>query len=61
MLLNCPLLLDHYKPRAGFVKVCVSPERRKSVQEFVGKSIQPGTMVNTDGGPSMMLRTSFKI
>ena len=41
------------KPRAGFVKICVSPERRKSVQEFVGKSIQPGTMVNTDGGPSM--------
>lgn len=42
------------KSKAGFVKVSVEPERKQNVQEFVDKNIEPGSMVNTDGGRSVI-------
>lgn len=41
------------KSKAGFAKVLVARETKKVAQEFVDKSIQKGSMVNTDGSPSL--------
>ena len=45
------------KSRAGFAKVLVADETKKNAQDFVDSTIIPGSMVNTDGGPSL---TSLK-
>lgn len=42
------------KSKAGFVKVSVAPEKKQNVQEFVDKNIESGSMVNTDGGRSVI-------
>lgn len=38
------------KSRAGFAKVAVSRETSIFAQRLVNKAVEPGTMVNTDGG-----------
>lgn len=42
------------KSKAGFAKVMVAPETKKSAQVFVDKAIQKNSMVNTDGSPSLI-------
>ena len=42
------------KSKAGFVKVSVQPEKKQNVQEVVDKNIEPGSLVNTDGGRSVI-------
>ncbi len=42
------------KSKADFVKVSVEPEKKKNIQEFVDKNIEPGSIVNTDGGRSVI-------
>ena len=41
------------KSKAGFAKVLIANETKKEAQEFVDKSIEKGSMVNTDGSPSL--------
>jgi predicted RNA-binding Zn-ribbon protein involved in translation (DUF1610 family) len=41
------------KSRAGFAKVVVADETKKEAQDFVDRSIHGGSMVNTDGSPSL--------
>lgn len=41
------------KSRAGFVKVKVAVETKKSAQAFVDEAVTPGSQVNTDGSPSL--------
>lgn len=41
------------KSKAGFAKVVVAEETKKEAQEFVDKAIVNGSMVNTDGSPSL--------
>lgn len=41
------------KSKAGFAKVIVANETKKDAQEFVDRAIQSGSMVNTDGSPSL--------
>jgi len=41
------------KSQAGFAKVVVADETKEEAQEFVDKSIEKGSMVNTDGSPSL--------
>lgn len=42
------------KTKAGFAKVVVAPEQKEEVQKFLDKNVQPGTMVNTDGGQAVI-------
>ena len=42
------------KTKAGFAKVVVASETKKEAQAFVDKTIQKGSMVNTDGSPSFI-------
>lgn len=41
------------KSKAGFAKVIVAKETKKNAQDFVNKVVEPGTMINTDGSPSL--------
>jgi hypothetical protein len=41
------------KSKAGFAKVIIANETKKEAQEFVDKSVEQGSMVNTDGSPSL--------
>lgn len=41
------------KSKAGFAKVIVANETKIEAQNFVDKSIKKGSMVNTDGSPSL--------
>jgi transposase-like protein len=41
------------KSKAGFAKVVVAKETKKNAQEFVNSSIESGSMINTDGSPSL--------
>ena len=41
------------KSKAGFAKVLIANETKKEAQEFVDNLVQEGTMVNTDGSPSL--------
>lgn len=42
------------KSKAGFAKVVVAKETKKNAQDFVDKAVEPGSMVNTDGSPSLI-------
>lgn len=42
------------KSKAGFAKILVAGETKKEAQEFVNKSIEKNSMVNTDGSPSLI-------
>lgn len=41
------------KSHAGFVKIVIANETKKEAQAFVDKAIEKGSMVNTDGSPSL--------
>lgn len=41
------------KSKAGFAKVVVATETKKNAQTFVDRAVEPGSMVNTDGSPSL--------
>jgi transposase-like protein len=41
------------KSQAGFAKVVVANETKREAQQFVDASIEKGSMVNTDGSPSL--------
>jgi hypothetical protein len=41
------------KSGAGFAKVIVANETKSEAQEFVNKSVAKGSMINTDGSPSL--------
>lgn len=42
------------KSRAGFAKVIVGSETKENAQAFVNEAIIKGSMVNTDGSPSLI-------
>jgi hypothetical protein len=42
-----------HKSKAGFAKVVVANETKREAQTFVDKTIEKGSMVNTDGSPSL--------
>lgn len=44
----------HKKRKAGFAKVIAAKETKKEAQQFVDRAIEKGSMVNTDGSPSLM-------
>ncbi len=41
------------KSKAGFAKVVVAKETKENAQNFANDAIEPGTLVNTDGSPSL--------
>jgi hypothetical protein len=41
------------KSQAGFAKVIVARETKREAQRFVNAAVEPGSMVNTDGSPSL--------
>lgn len=41
------------KSKAGFAKVVVAKETKQNAQTFVNQAVEPGSMVNTDGSPSL--------
>jgi hypothetical protein len=41
------------KSKAGFAKVVVADETSENAKNFADKAIEPGSMVNTDGSPSL--------
>lgn len=50
------------KSKAGFAKVMIGAETKQNAQNFVNKNIAEGSMVNTDGSPSLInLRASTSI
>lgn len=42
------------KSNAGFAKIMVANETKKEAQKFVDQAIKAGSMVNTDGSPSLI-------
>ena len=42
------------KSKAGFAKVMIANETKEKAQEFVDKSIEKKSMLNTDGSPSLI-------
>ena len=42
------------KSNAGFAKIMVANETKKEAQNFVDHAIEKGSMVNTDGSPSLI-------
>ncbi len=49
------------KSRAGFAKVMVGDETKKNAQAFVSNAIVEGSMVNTDGSPSLINLTGVDV
>jgi len=41
------------KSRAGFAKVIVADETKENAQAFIDQAVEPGTLINTDGSPSL--------
>jgi hypothetical protein len=41
------------KSKAGFAKVVVAKETKENAQAFMDQAVEPGSMVNTDGSPSL--------
>lgn len=41
------------KSKAGFAKVVVAKETKINAQTFVNRGVEPGSMINTDGSPSL--------
>lgn len=42
------------RSKAGFAKIMVAEETKQRAQEFVNQAIEKGSMVNTDGSPSLI-------
>ncbi len=42
------------KSNAGFAKIMIANETKKEAQKFVDQAIEKGSMVNTDGSPSLI-------
>ena len=49
------------KSKAGFAKVVVAKETKENAQSFADQAIEQGTMVNTDGSPSLKNITGFDV
>lgn len=53
------------RSKAGFAKIAVAPERKKTAQEFVNQAIEPDSFVNTDAGSSLLklqgVQTDYRV
>jgi hypothetical protein len=49
------------KEKAGFAKVKVAAESKQEAQEFVDQAIQRGSLLNTDGSPSLRDLKGFDV
>jgi hypothetical protein len=47
--------------RAGFAKIVVAPETKVDAQAFVDKVVVEGSMINTDGSPSLCNLERFNV
>lgn len=49
------------KSKAGFAKVMIGAETKQNAQNFVNENIIKGSMVNTDGSPSLISLTGVDV